>query len=134
MMIALRPPCDTPVSVAASAGLAATTGNARGIICLSVTGTIARLISRSRPQCPIFVVSRDGMTCRQSHLNRGCYPFAYTEPRLEVWEDDVNRRIEWCMEKSKRQGFLLKGDSVVAVHGWKEGSSATNTVRVLIVK
>ena len=80
-----------------------------------------------------MVVSRDGMTCRQAHLNRGCFPYQFTGERVEPWEQDVNIRIQWAMTKGIADGFLKSGDSVVAVHGWKHGSSATNTVRLLTV-
>ena len=128
-----KAPLGTAEAVAASAVTAATMHEAAGIIVLSVSGTTARLISKFRPRCPIFVVSRDGVTCRQSHLFRGSYPFVYTGETDSVWENDVNARIQWSMNKAIEDGFLKSGDSVVAVHGWKGGSSATNTVRVLMV-
>jgi len=133
MAATMTTPVGTALSVAYSAALAANSGECAAIICLSVGGTTARLVSKFRPRCPIFVVSRDGMTCRTSHLNRGCYPFLYTAAKAEPWEADVNARIQWTMSKGIADGFLKSGDSVVAVHGWKGGASATNTVRILMV-
>jgi len=133
LMAAIATPTDTAMSVASSAVTAANTGECAGIICLSVTGETARLISKFRPRCPVFVVSRDAMTCRQAHLNRACYPVTYTAPAVEPWEADVNARIQFCMSEAIAGGMLESGDSIVAVHGWKSGGSSTNTVRVLNV-
>ena len=133
MMLSIATPTDTAMSVASSAVTAANTGECAGIICLSVTGTTARLIAKFRPRCPIFVVSRDAMTCRQSHLNRACYPVLYTAASIEPWEADVNARIQFAFSAGLDSGFLQSGDTIVAVHGWKSGGHTTNTVRVLAV-
>ena len=133
MMLSIATPTDTAMSVASSAVTAANTGECAGIICLSVTGTTARLIAKFRPRCPIFVVSRDAMTCRQAHLNRACYPVLYTAASIEPWEADVNARIQFAFSAGLDSGFLQSGDTIVAVHGWKSGGHTTNTVRVLAV-
>jgi pyruvate kinase len=130
---AMSTPADTPASVASSAVTAANTGECAAIICLSTTGETARLISKFRPRCPIFVVSRDMMTCRQAHLHRGAYPIPYSKEVATPWEKDVNERIEYSINQGIANGFLSSGDSIVAVHGWKSGGHSTNTVRVLAV-
>ena len=133
LMDSISTPTDTPASVASSAVTAANTGECAAIICLSTTGETARLISKFRPRCPIFIVSRDLMTCRQAHLSRGCYPVPYTKEAVTPWERDVNERIEHCLNLGILNKFLSSGDSIVAVHGWKSGGHSTNTVRVLAV-
>ena len=133
LMDSISTPTDTPMSVASSAVTAANTGECAAIICLSTTGETARLISKFRPRCPIFIVSRDLMTCRQAHLSRGCYPMPYTKEAVTPWERDVNERIEHCLNQGILNKFLSSGDSIVAVHGWKSGGHSTNTVRVLAV-
>jgi len=133
MMDSISTPTDTPASVASSAVTAANTGECAGIVCLSTTGETARLISKFRPRCPIFIVSRDLMTCRQAHLSRGCYPVPYTKEVVQPWERDVNERIEHCLNQAVLTKMLNSGDSIVAVHGWKSGGHSTNTVRVLTV-
>jgi len=133
LMDSISTPTDTPASVASSAVTAANTGECAAIICLSTTGETARLISKFRPRCPIFIVSRDLMTCRQAHLSRGCYPVPYTKEAVTPWERDVNERIEHCVNQGLLNKFLSSGDSIVAVHGWKSGGHSTNTVRVLAV-
>jgi len=133
LLTAMSTPADTPASVASSAVTAANTGECAAIICLSQTGETARLISKFRPRCPIFVVARDMMTCRQAHLYRGAYPIPYEKEIVTPWEKDVNERIEYSINQGLVQGFLHSGDSIVAVHGWKSGGHSTNTVRVLAV-
>merc|ERR1719201_1171122 len=133
LLTTLETPTDTPASVASSAVTAANTGECAAIICLSTTGQTARLISKFRPRCPIIVVSRDAMVCRQAHLNRGTYPVIYSTEPVTPWEADVNARIQYCMKHGLEHGLLHSGDAVVVVHGWKSGGHSTNTVRVLNV-
>merc|ERR1740138_1776888 len=99
LMDSISTPTDTPASVASSAVTAANTGECAAIICLSKTGETARLISKFRPRCPIFVVSRDMMTCRQAHLHRGAYPIPYSKEVATPWEKDVNERIEYSINQ-----------------------------------
>jgi len=129
----LHSPVETAISVAASAVMASTSAETAAIICLSVGGTTARLISKFRPRCPVFVVSRDMMTCRLTHLHRGSYPFPYLAERVEPWEADVAARLSYAMKKGVAEGFLKPGDTVIAVHGNCKGAAKTNTVRSLIV-
>ena len=84
------------------------------------TGT-ARFIASYRPKCPVFVVSRDKLTIRQSYLIRGNIPLLYTEQNvLESWEEEMNAQVHWTIDYGVRHGILNRGDKVVVVlHGWK---------------
>ena len=82
MISTMVTPTLTPDSVALSATMAANSGECAAIISLSVTGSTAALISKYRPRCPVLVVSRDGMTCRQAHLHRGCFPYQFSGERI----------------------------------------------------
>lgn len=81
-------------------------------------------------------VTRNASTSRQIHLHRGCYPFLYEEPRPssdEGWQTDVDNRIKYGLKKALDLGIIKKGDTVVAVQGWRSGGNHTNTMRVLAV-
>ena len=98
----------------------------RGHMCLPhiptpTTSADAQAQGHGRAELPAVAFSQDSVY------------IIYTGEAQPVWESDVNARIEWSMNKAVEDGFLKSGDSVVAVHGWKGGSSATNTVRVLMV-
>ncbi|EFX05805.1 pyruvate kinase [Grosmannia clavigera kw1407] len=128
-----------PVSITESCAMAAVRAsldlNAGGIIVLSTSGDSARLLSKFRPVCPIFMVSRTPSATRYSHLYRGVYPFLFPEAKPDFskvnWQEDVDGRIKWGIERATALGVLNKGDTVVVVQGWKGGMGNTNTLRIV---
>ncbi|KAH8124924.1 hypothetical protein ACSS6W_005164 [Trichoderma asperelloides] len=128
-----------PVSPVESCAMAAVRASldlaAGGIIVLSTSGDSARLLSKYRPVCPIFMVTRNPTTSRFSHLYRGVYPFLYPEqkPDFETvnWQEDVDKRIKWAVTHAIKLGTLAEGDTVVVVQGWKGGMGNTNTLRIV---
>ncbi|KAM0245869.1 hypothetical protein ACHAQJ_010427 [Trichoderma viride] len=128
-----------PVSTVESCAMAAVRASldlaAGGIIVLSTSGDSARLLSKYRPVCPIFMVTRNATTSRFGHLYRGVYPFLYPElkPDFETvnWQEDVDKRIKWAVTNAIKLGTLAAGDTVVVVQGWKGGMGNTNTLRIV---
>lgn len=128
-----------PVSVVESVAMSAVRSsldlNAGGIIVLSTSGDSARLLSKYRPVCPIFMVTRTPSASRYSHLYRGVYPFLFPEVKPDFdkvnWQEDVDRRIRWGIENALSLNVLSKGDTVVVVQGWKGGMGHTNTIRIV---
>ena len=128
-----------PVSIVESCAMAAVRASldlgAGGIIVLSTSGESARLLSKYRPVCPIFMVTRSGTTSRFSHLYRGVYPFYFPEKKPDFdqvnWQEDVDKRIKWAIERALELKTLTKGDTVVVVQGWKGGMGNTNTLRIV---
>ncbi|OAA62784.1 pyruvate kinase [Niveomyces insectorum RCEF 264] len=128
-----------PVTIAESCAMAAVRAsldlNAGGIIVLSTSGDSARLLSKYRPVCPIFMVTRTASASRYSHLYRGVYPFLFPEEKPDFeevnWQEDVDRRIKWGIERAMALNVLNKGDTVVVVQGWKGGVGNTNTLRIV---
>ena len=111
---------------------AANENAASSIIVLSKSGHSARLASKYRPSQPIILVTRDEQTARQSHLHRGVFPFVYKGDVAAKWDEDVESRIKWGIQKGKEAGLVKSNEPVVIVQGWKGGLGNTNTVRVLI--
>ncbi|KAI1259221.1 pyruvate kinase [Xylariaceae sp. FL1019] len=128
-----------PVSVTESCAMAAVRAsldlNAGGIIVLSTSGDSARLLSKYRPVCPIFMVTRNASASRYGHLYRGVYPFHFAEAKPDFdkvnWQEDVDRRISWSVSQGIKLGVLSLGDSVVVVQGWRGGMGNTNTIRIV---
>jgi pyruvate kinase len=128
-----------PVSIVESCAMAAVRAsldlNAGGIVVLSTTGDSARLLSKYRPVCPIFMVTRNASASRYAHLYRGVYPFLFPEGKPDFtkvnWQEDVDRRIKWGLSKAMGLKVLNKGDSIVVVQGWKGGMGNTNTLRIV---
>jgi pyruvate kinase len=118
---------------ASSAVNAAFETQVAAIIVLTTTGTSARLVAKYRPPCPILTVTRDPRVARVLHLHRGCVPLIFEQEKNELWQDDVDARVKWAMERGKYFKILTKGDIVIAIQGWKGGVGNTNTVRLLSV-
>lgn len=77
------------------------------------------------------MITRTPKASRYSHLYRGVYPFLFPGPKpdftKENWQVDVDRRLKWGMLEAEKLGVLAKGDTVVAVQGWRGGLGHTNT-------
>lgn len=125
----------TTETVAISAVAASFDQECNGIICLSTSGKSAHLISKYRPNCPIFMVTKDPQIARQSHLHRGIYPLLYPNSRDgSNFQDYVDDRIQWCISEAKKNNMLKKGDTVVCVQGWRGGVGNTNSLRIVQVE
>jgi pyruvate kinase len=124
-----------PVSIVESCAMAAVRAsldmNAGAIIVLSTSGDSARLLSKYRPVCPIFMVTRNSSASRYGHLYRGVYPFYFPEQKPDFskvnWQEDVDRRIRWGISEAMKLKVLSQGETVVVVQGWKGGMGNTNT-------
>jgi len=128
-------PVSTVESCAMAAVRASLDMNAGAILTLSTSGDTARLLSKYRPVCPIFMVTRNSSASRYGHLYRGVYPFLFNESKPDFskvnWQEDVDRRIKWGIEQAMALGVLTQGETVVVVQGWKGGMGNTNTLRVI---
>ncbi|CAK7262719.1 Pyruvate kinase [Sporothrix epigloea] len=131
----VKRPVGTAESCAMAAVRASLDLNAGGIIVLSTSGDSARLLSKFRPVCPIFMVTRQPSASRYSHLYRGVYPFYFPEAKPDFnkvnWQEDVDSRIKWGVQHAIELGVLAKGETVVVVQGWKGGVGNTNTLRIV---
>lgn len=131
----VKRPTSTVESCAMAAVRASLDLGAGGIIVLSTSGDSARLISKYRPVCPIFMVTRSATTSRFSHLYRGVYPFLFPEAKPDFskvnWQEDVDRRIKWAVQEALKLNVLTVGETVVVVQGWKGGMGNTNTLRIV---
>ncbi|POY76430.1 putative Pyruvate kinase [Rhodotorula taiwanensis] len=127
-------PTPTSETVAMAAVAAALEQSAGAIIVMSTSGNTARLVSKYKPPCPIITVTRNEQTSRQVHLHRGVYPMLYQEPRPqsnEGWQNDVDNRIRFSMKQALALGIIRKGDTIIALQGWKSGGGSTNAMRIL---
>lgn len=50
---------------------------------------------------------------------------------MEDWLKDVDARVQFGIKHGKSREFIKKGDSVIVVTGWKQGSGFTNTIRIV---
>lgn len=100
--------------------------HAEGILAASLTGDSARLISRNRPQLPIFVAASDARVQAQMNLSWGVVPFMILP---------VCKSIEELVERStvelKKRGHVQEGEQIVVLAGEPVGHSGhVNVVEV----
>ncbi|CAG5128073.1 unnamed protein product [Candidula unifasciata] len=122
---------DSTHTIAIAAVEASFTCMAAAIIVVTTTGRSAYLVSAYRPRCPILAVTRNAQTARQAHLYRGIFPVHYSAPILNEWTADVDRRIWKAISLGIERGYIRNEDPVVILTGWKPGSGATNTMRII---
>ncbi|XP_069074547.1 pyruvate kinase PKLR isoform X7 [Pleurodeles waltl] len=130
----VTPLSQDPTEVAAIGAVEASFKCCAGaIIVLTTSGRSAQLLSRYRPRAPIIAVTRNAQVARIAHLSRGVFPVLYREPQLQVWADDVDRRVQFGIEIGKVRGFLHPEDIVIIVTGWRPGAGFTNIMQVVKV-
>ncbi|CCV00390.1 unnamed protein product [Malassezia sympodialis ATCC 42132] len=131
-----RSPTNTIETIALVAASASLEQRAGAILLMSTSGQTARLVSKYRPPCPILMVTRNLYTARSCHLYRGTYPFHYPRPHIEDpsrWQEDVDNRIKFGLAEALKLNIVKKGDTVIAVQGWRGGKGYTNSLRILTV-
>merc|ERR1712240_281168 len=122
---------DSTNTTAVSAVLASYKCKAAAIIVLTTSGTTSHLVSKYKPHCPILSVTRFPQVARQMQIYRGCIPLLYEKERDPDWMHDVDNRVQFAIEFGKRSNFISSDDNVVVITGWRQGSGATNTVRIM---
>ncbi|CCE83274.1 Piso0_003846 [Millerozyma farinosa CBS 7064] len=128
--LAIRPTPTTETCSMAAVSAAYEQGCA-AILALSTSGTTPRLVSKYKPEVPIMMVTRNQRAARYCHLYRGVYPFVYTKPKVENWQEDVENRLRWAVSEAIELGIIKKGDNIVTIQGWTRGSGHSNTVRIV---
>jgi len=50
---------------------------------------------------------------------------------LSDWMADIDVRVTFALDFGRQRGFIKAGDTVVVITGWRKGSGATNTMRLI---
>lgn len=122
---------DSTHTIAIAAVEASFSCMAAAIIVLTTSGRSAHLVAAYRPRCPVLAVTRNAQTARQCHLYRGIFPIHYDAPKMDEWTADVDRRIWKAISMAVERGLVKAEDPIVLLSGWKPGSGATNTMRII---
>lgn len=101
--------------------------NAAAVFSLTDTGFTSRLISRHRPECPIFAITGSVTVARRLSMNWGITALL-CEPGISDQE-----RISYGVEQARKLGFVDTGDVIVATWGYKHSAGGTDMIRVLQV-
>ena len=98
----------------------------RAIVCLTQSGTSARMAARFRPQVPIVSLSSNPVTCRQLALVWGVNPVLCQE-----FGDNLDASIGTLIEELRDAQLLRPGDRAVFTCGQPfSAQRATNTLRI----
>ncbi len=98
---------------------------AKGILVASMTGDTGRLVSRHRPELPIYVTTDDARVQRQLNLSWGVVPFIL--PDCRTVEELVERSLGHLLEEKR----IKKGERLIVVAGEPVGvSGRVNLVEV----
>ncbi|HVL88519.1 MAG TPA: pyruvate kinase [Candidatus Thermoplasmatota archaeon] len=101
---------------------------AKAIVCLTNSGTTARLVAKHRPHAPILAVTPLARTLRQLSLVWGVVPLPVARTHTE------EELLEKAAGVAKTTGLVGKGDVVVVTSGRLGVTATTSHLRVAIVE
>jgi pyruvate kinase len=95
------------------------------IVCLTETGTTAKLLSRFREPLPIFALTPSPEAYQQMSLVYGVEPIMVDFTNLQLTLDEITAKI-------KELNIIKSGDTILIVHGthWRD-PGMTNTLNVV---
>lgn len=99
--------------------------NAKLIVCVSLSGLTAIRIAKTRPVCPLFMVSSNKDSLSHIMLYYGCYPY-YTEYIPQFTEE-----MEVLALKIAKDYNIPYGSKIILTGGTPVGAGKTNFVKVL---
>ncbi len=102
--------------------------SATAIVTVTKSGRTARQISMYRPQSPIIGGCLSKKVCRQLNLSWGVIPVLVEEKK------DADELFDHAIERSKEEGYLQEGDTIVLTAGVPLGiAGTTNLLKAHIV-
>ncbi|MGC3999951.1 MAG: pyruvate kinase [Anaeromyxobacter sp.] len=114
-----------PEVIAAAAAEAAVVAGSVAIVCFTLRGDTARLLSQLRPPVPIIAFSPDESIRRRASLVWG------VEPKVMEPVKNADLMAELVSDRLLTEGLAKAGDRVVLVHGSPLGIPAqTNSIRL----
>jgi len=120
---------STDEAISQIANLLARTKGIKGILVASLSGKTACLVSRYRPELPIFVATDHKRIQRQVNLSWGTVPFIL--PSCRSLEELVERSIGYL----KKEKGIKRGDKLILVAGEPVGiSGMVNLVEIKTIK
>lgn len=113
------------LSVLANAAvLASFQTHAKAIICVTMHGMTAQMVSAYRPECPIIAITVDPKACRQLNICWGVTPV------LAERKNSTDELFLYAIEKAKATGIVREGDNVVITTGSVVGPGITDTLKI----
>ncbi len=101
--------------------------NAAAIIALTETGFTSRLISKYRPESPIFAITTSPKVVQELSMNWGVLAMLYQG------EGDDEDKIEFAIANARSLGYVNPGDLLILTAGNTRQAGSTDVIRVLHV-
>lgn len=102
----------------------------RAFVLLTKTGYSPRMLSRLRPNLPIFVLTEDQKLKNQLSILFGVFPF-YFNFKGDLYEKKSPKEIEKILKFVKRVGNFKKGERVILIFAEDWGTlGRTNIIRI----
>ena len=101
--------------------------NAAAIISLTETGFTSRLISKYRPESPIFAITTNHRVMQRLAMNWGVLPMLY-----QGTGDDEDK-IQFAIGHARAKGYVQSGDLLILTAGNTRQAGSTDLIRVLLV-
>jgi pyruvate kinase len=121
-------PADKMAEAVAQAAIAMSEHlSAAAIVCLTESGRTARRISKYRPASAILAVAMEELVVRRLAMNWGVVPLFYQGEAIDA------ARVQFAIERAKKDGILRRGDVVVATGSSKQEGASTDQIRVVTV-
>jgi pyruvate kinase len=99
----------------------------RAIAVYTETGTTARLISKYRPQCPVYAFGASQQVCARMNLMWGVSPvFCGAVGKAE-------EMVEKAESLLKQRGAAREGDVIAIVAGTRSATGSTNFMRLHVI-
>ena len=98
--------------------------HAKAIICVTLHGQTAQMISAYRPECPIIAITVDPKACRQLNICWGVVPV------IAEKKNSTDELFLYAIEKAKSTGLVKVGDNVVITTGSVVGTGITDTLKI----
>lgn len=115
-------------SICNSAAQASFQINAKAIVCVTIHGVTAQVISAYRPDCPIIAITVDEKAYRQLALAWNVYP---VKAQMISSTDEL---FLYAAQKAAETGLVKKGDRVIITGGSIVGCGITDMLKIHTMK
>ena len=120
---------DDTLSTVCNAAVAASYQiDAKAIVCVTMHGVTAKVVSAYRPKCPIIAVTVDPKGYQQLGLVWG------VQPVLAEEQHSTDELFLYAAKKAEETGLVKKGDKIVILGGSYIGCGITDTMKIHTMK
>ncbi len=120
---------DDTLSTVCNAAVAASYQiDAKAIVCVTMHGVTARVVSAYRPKCPIIAVTVDPKGYEQLGLVWG------VKPVLAEEQHSTDELFLYAAKKAEETGLVKKGDKIIILGGSYIGCGITDTMKIHTMK